>query len=430
MDSPAKMMAHGQGEMMMQSPPQPNAAESLVNVLQTEIEKLDKSFKNAHRLLTEEIKNAKIGKLARPGDAAQPEQQQMKDFIDLEDEKPIKVRVMVRIPVKKYPKYNFVGKLLGPGGKTLQQLQEDTFTKMAILGKGVMRDKQKEHEQLMSSDPKYAHLKLEPHVVVDAYAAPSDAHARIGHALAELKKFMVPDQSYDQMQQMSEMNGGPQPLMGGRPPMGYPPSSRGRGMPPGVRGRGAPRGGMGVPRGGAAGGGRGGAPGMRGGSVPRGVSLGSRGSPMPRGRGVARGGAQTRQPQPLSLAVQQQQSYSGAYDDPEYVAGFGGGAAADQSYEESYEQPASYQEYTTTSQEQYYDQTAGQYEAAGYGVVGGGDQWGGPDAASADQWGGAGISAADQWGGSDATSMGRGGAGMGRSPGVTRGTNGRGGGVA
>lgn len=39
--------------------------------------------------------------------------------------------------------YNFVGKLLGPGGKTLQQLQEDTFTKMAILGKGVMRDKTK-----------------------------------------------------------------------------------------------------------------------------------------------------------------------------------------------------------------------------------------------------------------------------------------------
>lgn len=45
---------------------------------------------------------------------------------------------------------------------------------------------------MRSGDPKYAHLKLDAHVQVDAYASPSDAHARIGHALAELKKFLVP----------------------------------------------------------------------------------------------------------------------------------------------------------------------------------------------------------------------------------------------
>jgi hypothetical protein len=36
-----------------------------------------------------------------------------------------------------------VGKLLGPKGSSLKALQEETGTKMAILGRGSMRDKQK-----------------------------------------------------------------------------------------------------------------------------------------------------------------------------------------------------------------------------------------------------------------------------------------------
>ena len=39
--------------------------------------------------------------------------------------------------------FNFVGKLLGPKGNTLKRLQEETMTKMAILGRGSMRDKAK-----------------------------------------------------------------------------------------------------------------------------------------------------------------------------------------------------------------------------------------------------------------------------------------------
>ena len=39
--------------------------------------------------------------------------------------------------------FNFVGRLLGPRGLTLQRLQADTRTKMTVLGRGSMRDKQK-----------------------------------------------------------------------------------------------------------------------------------------------------------------------------------------------------------------------------------------------------------------------------------------------
>lgn len=41
-----------------------------------------------------------------------------------------------------------MGKLLGPKGNSLKRLQEDTITKMAILGRGSMRDRNKVIELL------------------------------------------------------------------------------------------------------------------------------------------------------------------------------------------------------------------------------------------------------------------------------------------
>lgn len=55
--------------------------------------------------------------------------------------------------------FNFVGKLLGPKGNSLKRLQEETMCKMAVLGRGSMRDRQKEEEMRLSLDPKYRYLK-------------------------------------------------------------------------------------------------------------------------------------------------------------------------------------------------------------------------------------------------------------------------------
>ena len=48
-----------------------------------------------------------------------------------------------------------MGKLLGPKGNSLKRLQEETMTKMAILGKGSFRDRAKEEELRNNPDPKY-----------------------------------------------------------------------------------------------------------------------------------------------------------------------------------------------------------------------------------------------------------------------------------
>ena len=97
--------------------------------------------------------------------------------------------------------FNFVGKLLGPKGNSLKRLQEETLTKMAVLGKGSMRDKAREEELRLSKDPKYLHLSEDLHVEVTAFAPPAEAHARLSYALTEVRKYLIPD-SNDQIRQL------------------------------------------------------------------------------------------------------------------------------------------------------------------------------------------------------------------------------------
>ncbi|XP_063237889.1 KH domain-containing, RNA-binding, signal transduction-associated protein 2 [Bacillus rossius redtenbacheri] len=127
-------------------------------------------------------------------------------MVDITRDKPIKVTVRVVVPVRDHPKFNFVGKLLGPKGNSLKRLQEDTMTKMAILGKGSMRDKHKEEELRSSGDPKFSHLSDDLHVEITAFAPPAEAHARIAYALAEVRRFLVPDYNDEiRQEQMWEM---------------------------------------------------------------------------------------------------------------------------------------------------------------------------------------------------------------------------------
>lgn len=54
--------------------------------------------------------------------------------------KPAKTSEKLYIPIMDYPDINFVGLLLGPRGNTLRQLQEDSGAKLAIRGKGSVKD--------------------------------------------------------------------------------------------------------------------------------------------------------------------------------------------------------------------------------------------------------------------------------------------------
>lgn len=121
-------------------------------------------------------------------------------LMDIHKGRSVRLQVRVQVPVKDHPNFNFVGKLLGPKGNSLKRLQEETQTKMAILGRGSMRDKAKEEDLRQLKDPKYWHLHEELHVEVNAFAPPAEAYGRMAHALAQLKPFLVPDY-YDEIRQ-------------------------------------------------------------------------------------------------------------------------------------------------------------------------------------------------------------------------------------
>ncbi len=74
----------------------------------------------------------------------------------------------------------------------MKRLQEDTMCKMAVLGRGSMKDRKKEEELRLSGDPRYTHLFEDLHVEISTFAAPAEAYARIAYSLAEVRRFLVP----------------------------------------------------------------------------------------------------------------------------------------------------------------------------------------------------------------------------------------------
>ncbi|XP_072534510.1 KH domain-containing, RNA-binding, signal transduction-associated protein 2 isoform X1 [Salminus brasiliensis] len=178
--------------------------------LMAEKESLDPSFVHAMRLLAEEIEKYEGDELRKDGE--------VKKYLDVISNKNIKLSERVLIPVQQYPKFNFVGKLLGPRGNSMKRLQEETGAKMSILGKGSMRDKGKEEELRKSGEAKYAHLSNDLHVLIEVFAPPGEAYSRMSHALEEIKKFLVPDYNdeirQEQLRELSYLNGSDDPSRG------------------------------------------------------------------------------------------------------------------------------------------------------------------------------------------------------------------------
>ena len=73
-------------------------------------------------------------------------------------------------------------------------MQAETQTKMSILGRGSMRDKQKEEELRNGDDPSYSHLKEDLHVLIEAVGPYSNLKVAAG--FAEIKKMLIPPVSY------------------------------------------------------------------------------------------------------------------------------------------------------------------------------------------------------------------------------------------
>lgn len=122
----------------------------------------------------------------------------------------MKITQKVFVPVKQYPKFNFVGKILGPKGNSLRRLQEETQCKILIKGRNSMRDKIKEEELRKTDNPRYSHLNKDLYVEVSTVATPAECYARVAYALAEVRKYIIPDKndevSHEQLREIMEID--------------------------------------------------------------------------------------------------------------------------------------------------------------------------------------------------------------------------------
>uniref|UniRef100_A0AAV2JFU3 K Homology domain-containing protein n=1 Tax=Knipowitschia caucasica TaxID=637954 RepID=A0AAV2JFU3_KNICA len=94
------------------------------------------------------------------------------------------------VPVKEYPDYNFVGRILGPRGLTAKQLEAETGCKIMVRGKSSMRDKKKEEQN--RGKPNWEHLNEDLHVLISVEDTQGRAEIKMRRAVEEVKKLLVP----------------------------------------------------------------------------------------------------------------------------------------------------------------------------------------------------------------------------------------------
>ncbi|CAK5076397.1 unnamed protein product [Meloidogyne enterolobii] len=108
------------------------------------------------------------------------------------DNKRIKICRYVLVPTYRYPKINFVGRLIGVKGLTLQKICKKYKCSLSIQGAHSTKDRTQEIELLTSGDPRYAHFAGPLHVRVDVYSVPHIAHMRMAAVLNLLHKAFIP----------------------------------------------------------------------------------------------------------------------------------------------------------------------------------------------------------------------------------------------
>lgn len=66
----------------------------------------------------------------------------------------------------------------------------------------------------VAADPKYAHLNDDLHVEISAIGPPSECYARVAFALAEVRKYLIPDSNdnirQEQLREIMSGEAGPE----------------------------------------------------------------------------------------------------------------------------------------------------------------------------------------------------------------------------
>jgi len=106
----------------------------------------------------------------------------------------------IYIPMKEHPEYNFIGLIIGPRGNTQKRMERETGTKIAIRGRGSLKEGKVNKQQYQDDD--------DLHVLVTA-----DTEDQLEKAANEVRKLLVPveegknEHKRQQLRELAEING-------------------------------------------------------------------------------------------------------------------------------------------------------------------------------------------------------------------------------
>ncbi|KAF3685606.1 KH domain-containing protein [Capsicum annuum] len=144
----------------------------------------------------------------------------------------VKRILRLEIPLETYPNFNFVGRLLGPRGNSLKQVEATTGCRVYIRGRGSIKDpdqtrkdrvrneiirekvgmasvedKMREEESLRGI-PGYEHLNEPLHILIEAELPANIVESRLRRAQEIIEEFLKPvdeSQDYIKRQQLHEL---------------------------------------------------------------------------------------------------------------------------------------------------------------------------------------------------------------------------------
>ncbi|KAJ1369165.1 hypothetical protein KIN20_030568 [Parelaphostrongylus tenuis] len=90
----------------------------------------------------------------------------------------------ILVPVDRYPRYNFVGRILGPRGMTAKQLEEDTGCKIMVRGRGSSRTNGSRRERSNDAEPL--------HVLIQCEDYGKRAHQKMKNAVEAINQLLNP----------------------------------------------------------------------------------------------------------------------------------------------------------------------------------------------------------------------------------------------
>ncbi|XP_059177829.1 KH domain-containing RNA-binding protein QKI-like isoform X9 [Physella acuta] len=183
-----------------------NTPEYLAQLLKDkkQIQALPNVFIHTEKILDEEINRVRLSLFHHQG---------KRDVLDLPDAvgPVVQLQEKLFVPVKEYPDFNFVGRILGPRGMTAKELEQFTGCKIMVRGKGSMRDKAKEDQNRGKAN--WEHLNEELHVLITVEDTRNRGEIKLQKAKEEVKKLLVPapdgedDLKKRQLMELAIMNG-------------------------------------------------------------------------------------------------------------------------------------------------------------------------------------------------------------------------------